>query len=252
MKGKRLHAVYYASRTLNEAQRNYATTKKELLAIVYEFEKFRQYLVGSRVIVHTDNTAIKYLMQKKDVKPRLLRWILLLQEFDIEIKDKRGVENGVEDHLPRIRIEDDVPIDDFLPIENVYRTGSFVGNIYLTSEEPSINADDAMSIDTLDDKNQETSPATITCDIKINVACNAVPPEHDSPVDGNLSREVHAVEKGSRNRPWYADIINYLAADVEPRGLKGYTRKKFLREIRRYNWDDPYLYKHCSDGIYRC
>ena len=76
-KDKRLHAVYYASRTLDKAQRNYATTEKELLPVVYAFEKFRQYLVGSRVIVRTDHAAIKYLMQKKDAKPRLLRWILL-------------------------------------------------------------------------------------------------------------------------------------------------------------------------------
>ena len=72
-KDKMLLAVYYASQTLDEAQRNYATTEKELLAVVYAFEKFRQYLVGSRVIVHNDQAAIKYLMQKKDAKPRLLR-----------------------------------------------------------------------------------------------------------------------------------------------------------------------------------
>ena len=82
-KDKKLQAVYYASRTLDETQRTYATTEKELLVVVYAFEKFRQHLVGSRVIVHTDHAAIKYLMQKKDAKPRLLRWILLLQEFDI-------------------------------------------------------------------------------------------------------------------------------------------------------------------------
>ena len=179
-------------------------------------------------------------MQKKDAKPRLLRWILLLQEFDIEIKDKRGVENGVADHLSRIRIEEDVPIDDFLPIENVYQMdSSFVAKIFLASEEPSIDADDAMSvdtanamsIDTTDDQNQKNSHITIIFDIKVSVTCNTVPPEHDSPLDGSLSREVHAVEKGLRNRPWYADIVNYLATNVEPEELRGYTRKKFLREV---------------------
>ena len=100
-------------------------------------------------------------MQKKDAKPRLLRWILLLQEFDIEIKEKRGVENGVAYHLSRIGVEDDIPIDDFLPTENVYQTdSSFVGNVCLTSEEPSMDTSDAMSNDTPDDQGQDTLPAT--------------------------------------------------------------------------------------------
>jgi len=63
-KDKKLHAIYYASRTLDDAQRNYATTEKELLAVVFAFEKFRSYLVGSKVIVHTDDAALKYLIQK--------------------------------------------------------------------------------------------------------------------------------------------------------------------------------------------
>ena len=87
---KRLHVVYYASRTLTDAQINYATTEKELLAIVFAFEKFRLYLVGAKVIVYTDHSAIKYLMSKKNAKPKLIRWVLLLQEFDLEIKDKKG------------------------------------------------------------------------------------------------------------------------------------------------------------------
>jgi hypothetical protein len=69
----RVHAVYYASKTLNEAQLNYATTHKELLAVVFTFEKFRTYVLNLKVIVYTNHAAIKYLLAKKYAKPRLIR-----------------------------------------------------------------------------------------------------------------------------------------------------------------------------------
>ena len=113
--------IYYASRTLNDAQLNYATTEKELLAIVFAFDKFRPYLIGNKVVVHTDHSAIKYLMTKKDAKPRLIRWVLLLQEFDVEIKDKKGTENLVADHLSRLEgTRDDIPLNDEFPDEKLF------------------------------------------------------------------------------------------------------------------------------------
>jgi hypothetical protein len=85
-----VHAIYYAIKTLSKAQLYYATTENELLAVVFAFEKFRSYIVNSKVIVYTDHTAINYLLTKNDAKPRLIRWILLLQEIDVEIRDKKG------------------------------------------------------------------------------------------------------------------------------------------------------------------
>ncbi|CAM8910432.1 unnamed protein product [Rhodiola kirilowii] len=178
---KKLHVIYYVSKVLDGAQINYTTTEKELLAVVYAFEKFRPYLVATKTIVYTDHAAIKYLMAKKDAKPRLIRWVLLLQEFDIEIRDKKGVENVVADHLSRVELYDSkwfsAPIQD-----------SFVGE-YLMSAE-----DDA---------------------------------------------------------PWYADFVNYLTCNIIPEGLSYNQKSKFLHDVSRYYWDDPFLYKLCSDGIYR-
>ncbi|GJR94974.1 DNA-directed DNA polymerase [Tanacetum coccineum] len=88
-KTKHFQPIHYASKTMTEAQIHYTATEKEMLAIVYAFEKFPPYLILSKSIVYTDHSVLKYLMNKQDVKTKLLRWILLLQEFDITIRDKK-------------------------------------------------------------------------------------------------------------------------------------------------------------------
>ncbi|KAM6553959.1 hypothetical protein CsatB_014721 [Cannabis sativa] len=179
---KVFRTIYYASRTLNDAQLNYATTEKEMLAIVFACDKFRPYLIGNKVIVYTDHSAIKYLMTKKDAKPRLIRWVLLLQEFDLEIKDKKGTENLVADHLSRLELEEnqntkEVQINEDFPDEQLFLLNSTV--------------------------------------------------------------------------PWFADYVNYLAADIIPPDLTRQQLKKFYSEVKHYYWEEPILYKHCADQIIR-
>ena len=91
--------IYYASKILSDAQLNYTTTEKELLVVVFALKKFRSYLLGFKVLIYSDHAALKYLLSKKDTKPRLIRWILLLQEFDLKIRDKTGSKNVAADHI---------------------------------------------------------------------------------------------------------------------------------------------------------
>nr|GEW66449.1 hypothetical protein [Tanacetum cinerariifolium] len=101
-KTKHFQSINYTSKTMTEAQIHYTTTEKEMLAVVYAFEKFRPYLVLSKSIMYTDHSALKYFLNKQDTKLRLLRWVLLLQEFDITILDKKGSENLVANHQSRL------------------------------------------------------------------------------------------------------------------------------------------------------
>ncbi|CAN6566247.1 unnamed protein product [Malus baccata var. baccata] len=175
------HVIYYASRTLNDAQLNYSTTEKELLAVVFALEKFRSYLIGTKVIVFSNHAALKYLLTKKDAKPRLIRWILLLQEFDLEIKDKKGSENVVADHLSRLvhsnTEEDLIPLRESFPDEQLF-------SLKITD-------------------------------------------------------------------PWYADIINYMVIKKISDDFKRAQKDKLVKTAKYYEWDDPYLWKYCTDQLIR-
>ncbi|GJX33344.1 reverse transcriptase domain-containing protein [Tanacetum coccineum] len=121
---KHFRPIHYASKTMTEAESNYTTTEKEMLAVVYAFEKFRSYLIMNKSVVYTDHSALKYLFNKKDAKARLLRWVLLLQEFDFQVIDTKGAENYAADHLSRLEnpyenVFDPKEINETFPLETL-------------------------------------------------------------------------------------------------------------------------------------
>ncbi|RDX70206.1 Retrovirus-related Pol polyprotein from transposon 17.6, partial [Mucuna pruriens] len=178
--GQPVHVIAYASRTMDPAQQNYTTTKMELLAIVFILDKFRSYLLGSKIIMFSDHVALRYLLKKPDAKPRLIRWMLLLQEFDLDIRDKKGAENSVADHLSRIeKGSEPMPIRDEFPDEQL---------------------------------------------LHIKMAT-----------------------------PWFADICNYVATSHFPPEASRGHKDKIRSDAKYYIWDDPYLWRLCSDKvIHRC
>ncbi|GKF26529.1 reverse transcriptase domain-containing protein [Tanacetum coccineum] len=99
---KHFRPTHYASKTMTETESNYTTTEKEMLAVVYAFEKFWSYLIMNKSKVYTDHSALKYLFNKKDAKARLLWWVLLHQEFDFKVIDTKGADNYAADHLTRL------------------------------------------------------------------------------------------------------------------------------------------------------
>lgn len=111
--------LLYISRTLNPPEKNYSTTEKELLAIIWAIKRLRQYLLGRKFIIQTDHQALKWLKNCKDPSSRLMRWRLRLEEYDYEIEYKKGKENKAADALSRI-----YPLTLFEEIEELMDTDS--------------------------------------------------------------------------------------------------------------------------------
>nr|GEW99694.1 reverse transcriptase domain-containing protein [Tanacetum cinerariifolium] len=154
LKTKHFQPLHYASKTMTEAQIHYTTTKKEMLAVV-----------------------------KQDAKSRLIRWVLLLQEFDIIIRDKKGTENLAADHLSRL--------------ENPHK-------------------------DVFENK-----------DINENFPLETL---------GKISSE---------STLWFADFANFHAGNFIVKGMSSQQKKKFFKDVKHYFWDDPYLFRICTDQIIR-
>ncbi|GJZ44119.1 reverse transcriptase domain-containing protein [Tanacetum coccineum] len=213
-KDKHFHPIHYASKTMTGAQLHYTTTEKEMLAVVYALEKFRPYLVLSRTIVYTDHSAIKYLMAKQDAKSRLLRWILLLQEFNLEIRDKKGAENVAADHLSRL--------------ENPHK-----------NELEKQNITESFPLESLG-RYEEVK--------EINVNDNVIN-ENENVVKSNVLNNVNVLSDNTT--PWFADLANYHAGNFVKKGMSSQQKRKFFKDAKHYYWDDPYLFKICADQVIR-
>nr|GFA75708.1 reverse transcriptase domain-containing protein [Tanacetum cinerariifolium] len=127
---KHFRSIHYASKMMNETESNYTTTEKEMLAVVYAFEKFRSNLIMNKIIVYTDHSTLKYLFAKKDAKARLLRWILLLQEFDFKVVDTKRAENYAADHLSRLEnpyenVFDPKEINESFPLKTISKLAHY-------------------------------------------------------------------------------------------------------------------------------
>eukprot|EP00253_Pinus_taeda_P011052 PITA_11052 len=115
------YAIYYTNKNLTPTELNYTVTEKEFLAVVHAINKFRHYITGYGTFVHTDHSAIRYLMNKPVTNGRVTRWLLLLQEFNITVLDRPGKQNTVADFLSRIQnTNEDSPVEDKFPNEYLF------------------------------------------------------------------------------------------------------------------------------------
>jgi len=118
---KKPYAIYYTSKNLSPAELNYTVTEKEFLAVIHAVNKFRHYITGYPIILYIDNSAIKYLANEPFTNGRITRWLILLQEFDITIKDRLGKEYHVADLLSRMPKPIEVAIvEDQFPDEHLF------------------------------------------------------------------------------------------------------------------------------------
>nr|GEV24826.1 reverse transcriptase domain-containing protein [Tanacetum cinerariifolium] len=212
---KHFRPIHYASKTMTEAESNYTITEKEMLAVVYDFKIFWSYLIMNKSIVYTDHSALKYLFAKKDSKARLLRWVLLLQEFTFKVIDTKGAENLAADHLSRLEnphqnVLDPKEINESFPHEilnlvsthgnsstpvRYSRNKPVVAKVSTNTSTSGISPDvvelkDMVKALLIDKKSQNQAPATVKAVEESCVTCGGAHSYRNCPAtDGNVYRD---------------------------------------------------------------
>nr|GFA91235.1 reverse transcriptase domain-containing protein [Tanacetum cinerariifolium] len=224
---KHFKPIHYASKTMNDAKTKYTTTEKEMLAVMYAFEKFQSYLIMNKSIVHTDHSALKYLFAKKDAKARFLRWVLLLQEFDFQVLDTKGAENLAVDHLSRLEnpyenVLDPKEINETFPLETLSMV-IFRALKYLFAKKDAkarllrwVLLLQEFDFQVLDTKGVENLAATIQI-----------------------------------RKPVRKHFVNCHAGNFIVKGMTFQQKNKFFKDVKHYFWDDPFLFKICADQVIR-
>nr|GFA17920.1 reverse transcriptase domain-containing protein [Tanacetum cinerariifolium] len=264
---KHFRPIHYASKMMNQAETNYTTTEKEMLAVVYAFEKFRSYLIMNKSIVYTDHSALKYLFAKKDMKARLLRWIVLLQEFDFKVIDTRTIHyasktmNQAESNYTTTEKEMLAVVyafEKFRPylIMNksiVYTDHSALKYLFAKKDAKSRLLRWILLLQEFDFKVIDTRGAENYAADHLLRLENPYENVFDPKVI-NKTFPLESLIKVAHNdpsTPWYADHANYHAGNFIIKGMISQQKKKFFKDARHYFWDDPYLFRTCADQIIR-
>nr|GEZ86836.1 reverse transcriptase domain-containing protein [Tanacetum cinerariifolium] len=228
---KHFRPIHYASKTLTDAESNYTTTKKEMLAIVYTFEKFRSYLIMNKCIVHMDHSALKYLFAKKDAKARLLRIEVDKAEVDVIAKlPHTTTVKGIRSFLGHVGFYHHF-IKDFSKIARLMTR-------LLKKDTPFLFS-------------KECVEAFQTLKRKLTEAPILIAPDLDMPFElmCNASDFAIGAVLGQCQEKHFRPI--HYASKTMTEGMSSKQKNKFFKDVKHYFWDDPVLFKICADQVIR-
>nr|GEZ80324.1 reverse transcriptase domain-containing protein [Tanacetum cinerariifolium] len=193
-------------------------------------EKFWFYLIMNKSIVYTDHFALQCLFAKKDFKARLLRWVLLFQEFKFKVIDPKGAENRAADHLSRLENPHQNKDSKVRLLRWVLLLQEFTFKVIDTGGAENLAADHLYRLE--------------------NPHQNVLDPKEIS--ESFPLETLNLVStRGKSSTLWFADFANYHVGNFVVKGMSSQQENKFFKDVKHYFWDDPFLFKICVDHIIR-